>query len=435
MRLFLSCLTRAFRQLRRDRRGISSVVVAVSGTAILGMFGMVVDLGVSLAAKNALQANTAAAALAAAQNWSSGSGTATTAQAAATAWHVANPPALVTITQATATPLCVTATAGLPNCSATAPNVIKITQSGTVSVKFFAIFGVSSFNVSASAAASKAGGSSKPLHVMFVLDSTGSMGSADNSGCTVPGDSSPTRFQCAEYGVQLVLKQFLASQDSVGLMVFPGMSKSYVPSNPCPTYPSPVIYSTSTVYQIGNTALDNSYNNNTHALNDISPAVYAVGDFGNAKTGCLQAKGGEGTYYADAITKAQASLSANSATGYQNVIIFLSDGGASATSTQTSFSTVKECSAGVSAAQAAANAGTWVYSIAYDAATSSSSSGCSGDITPCAAMQAIASDPGKFFSTTGACALSTSPNTYSDLATAFQQISYTLLQPRLVIAP
>ena len=57
---------------------------------------------------------------------------------------------------------------------------------------------------------------------------------------------------------------------------------------------------------------------------------------------------------------------------------------------RTSFSTVKECTAGVSAAQAAGNAGTWVYSIAYDAATSSSSSGCSGDITPCAAMQAIA---------------------------------------------
>ncbi len=435
MYTFVSRFIDGIRRLGRDRRGVSSIVVAVSSTAILSMFGIVIDLGVSVAAKNALQANTNSAALAAAQNWSASGGTAESAKTAATAWHIANPPPLVTITNSSATAVCVSTTTGLPNCTSSSPNVIKVTQSGSISFGFMSLFGVSAFNVSATAAASQAGGYNKPFHVMFVIDSTGSMNNADVSGCTVPGYSNPTRFQCAEYGVQIVLKQLLASQDAVGIMAFPGWSKAYVPSNPCPSFPSPVAYSSSTVYQVGTTAFDSTYNNSSRVLSDISPAVYAVGDFSNSKTGCLQSKGGEGTYYADAISKAQASLNANGSTGYQNVIIFLSDGGASASSSQTTFSTSKECTAGVTAAAAAATAGTWVYSVAYDAATTSSSSGCNGDITPCAAMQTIASDPTKFFSTSSACTLSTSPNTYTDLTHVFTQISYSLLQPRLVIAP
>ena len=53
----------------------------------------------------------------------------------------------------------------------------------------------------------------------------------------------------------------------------------------------------------------------------------AVGDNGNERlTGCLTAPGGEGTFYADAISAAQAALISEGSSTAQNVIILLSDG-------------------------------------------------------------------------------------------------------------
>ena len=66
--------------------------------------------------------------------------------------------------------------------------------------------------------------------------------------------------------------------------------------------------------------------------------VEAAGNAGTKTTGCLQAPGGEGTYFADAITQAQTNLAAfksslgSAGANTQNVIIILSDGDANATS-------------------------------------------------------------------------------------------------------
>ena len=70
---------------------------------------------------------------------------------------------------------------------------------------------------------------------MFVLDATQSMNDTD-SGCTgVPGIAHPTRFQCAMYSIQSVLKKMPTSMDKAGLMIFPGMATQYSPtSHPCP---------------------------------------------------------------------------------------------------------------------------------------------------------------------------------------------------------
>jgi Flp pilus assembly protein TadG len=436
--LRISTLADAMRRLWRDRRGVSAVLFAVSGTAILGMAGLTLDVGLAMVGKNALQANTNSAALAAAQNWSAVGGSVTSAKSIATTWYKNHPVPDVTNIQSSAVTVCINSTTGLPNCSVNSPNVVKVTQTGAVAVNFLQLFGIRSFAVSAVAAASTAGGSTRPLNVMFIIDGTGSMSQFDSSGCVVPNISSPTKFQCALYGVQIVMKQLQAAQDDVGIMVFPGTAHPYIPSSPCPAFPSSVPYSATTSYQIGSIAFDNTYNDNKGNLIDMSPMVLAVGDSSVLKTGCIRNLGGQGTYYADAIQKAQSALTANGNSGLQNVIIFLSDGAATATPKQTSFSTTKECSAGVTNANSATSSGTWVYAIAYDSPTSSSSSGCPGDIPPCTAMQEIASDPTKFFSTGGSppsCILPTSPNTYSSLSTAFLQLAHTLLQPRLVIVP
>ncbi|HEX9525184.1 MAG TPA: hypothetical protein VF949_19555, partial [Reyranella sp.] len=189
-------------------------------------------------------------------------------------------------------------------------------------------------------------------------------------------------------------------------------------------------YTTNIKYQIG-TTLDATYNNGSGALNNSSPLVQAVGN-GTALTGCVTAKGGEGSYAAEVITKAQAALPV--VAGTQNVIIFLSDGDynatASALSNQTS-KTTKQCDQAIAAAQAATAAGTKVYAVAYGAP----SSGCSSGDThnPCTTMQAIASDKTTFYSTDSSCQIAGSANAIGSLPTAFQAITTNLTKPRLVV--
>ena len=203
----------------------------------------------------------------------------------------------------------------------------------------------------------------------------------------------------------------------------------------------------------------------------------AVGDNSNSLTGCLSAPGGEGTFYAQAISAAQSALQSEGSSTAQNVIIVLSDGEANATSsdmsssyatTACSPSTVcspghleQQCNQAVVNGQSATSAGTWVYVIAYDWTTTtagtSSSAACPTQTTtsgsgkkqtttyyydspgvtnaatewsPCAALQTIASDKTKFYSTNSSC---TSVNPYNDVATDFQQAGYTLSLPRLVL--
>ena len=310
------------------------------------------------------------------------------------------------------------------------PNVVSVTQTANVSTYFLRAIGRTSFALSSTVKAAKAGGLAKPLHVMFVLDATGSMGTADTN-CTVPGVSKPTRFQCALYSVQSVLKVMPTSLDKVGLMIFPGMGTQYSPtSHPCPTQPNSVPYlSTGIKYQIG-TALDNTYNNGSGALARASPMVQAVGNY-TSLTPCVTNKGGQGSYAAEVITKANAALPV--VTGTQNVIILLSDGDYGASSAELSNQTAKvskQCGQAVDAAKAATAAGTVVDAVAYGAPTSGCSSG--DTYNPCTAMQAIASDPTKFYTTNSTCNINGSANPVSQLPTIFQSITTTLTKPRLL---
>ena len=148
-------------------------------------------------------------------------------------------------------------------------------------------------------------------------------------------------------------------------------------------------------------------------------------------TGCVTAKGGQGSYAAEVLAKAQAALPV--VAGTQNVIIFLSDGDFNASSKQLSKVTgkdTKQCDQAIAAAQAATAAGYTVYSVAYGAATSGCSSGDTHN--PCTTMQAIASDKTRFYTTSTGCQMTGSPNAVATLPSAFQSITTTLTKPRLV---
>ena len=122
----------------------------------------------------------------------------------------------------------------------------------------------------------------------------------------------------------------------------------------------------------------------------------------------------------------------------ENVIILLSDGDANAkSSNMPSGKASNQCHAAISAAQAAAAAGTWVYSLAYGAPTGQTPSSCSTNspaISACQTMQKIASDPSKFYSdlqnAKNGC--SAGVQSISDLVSVFKSVAVSLLPPRLL---
>ena len=122
--------------------------------------------------------------------------------------NAAHPVPFVSSVTANASAVCVTATSGLPTCGGTVNNAVSLTQTGTVPTYFIRVLGIDSWTVSAKATAAKAGGPTKAMNIMFVLDTTASMQTTtDDTGCKVPGIGSPTKLDCAKYGVQLILKQ------------------------------------------------------------------------------------------------------------------------------------------------------------------------------------------------------------------------------------
>ncbi|MBX9946084.1 MAG: VWA domain-containing protein [Reyranella sp.] len=420
----------SIRALWSDRKGATTFLFAGMASALVGVAGLTIDVGRTLAAKSGFDAATEAAALAGAYALLSPSANATTVTSAVTSWNSTHPPPKVTVTNVAVSLACVTSTANLPSCNGTTPNAVTVTQTATVPTFFLKAIGRETFTLTTTKTASKAGGTAMPLHVMFVLDATGSMGSWD-TGCTVPGKSRPSRFECALHSIQNVLKVMPTSMDKVGLMIFPGMATQYSPtSHPCPTQPNSTPYLSANIkYQIG-TSLNDTYNDGAGALVNASPLIQAVGN-GTSLTPCVTNRGGQGSYAAEVIAKAHAALPV--VAGTQNVIIFLSDGDFNASAAQLSNvagKTSRQCGQAVDAAATAKTAGTKIYSVAYGAA----SSGCStGDThNPCSTMKAIATDAGTFFSTNTACKIADHPNAVSGLPGIFQAITAALTKPRVL---
>jgi hypothetical protein len=368
-------------------------------------------------------------------------------------------------------------------------NAIIVQQQVVVPTFFAGLISHKNITLTATATASMRGAVAAPFNVAIILDTTASMNSNDSdSQCNT------TRLSCALAGIQVFLHDLnpcgasvvtcgavtttttnnmptasvANSVDRVSLFVFPAITvgtisddfdcsasnptskpypfpaagaSSYVPANP--------IVSTTPTYQVIGFASDYRASDTSTTLSSSSSYVEAV----NGKTGCtgIAAPGGQGTYYAGAIYAAQSALVAEKAAnpGSQNVMILISDGDASASSSALATGTPgysatsgiypsikQQCHQAVTAGQAATAAGTKVYTVAYGADSSGCSTDTSPSITPCAAMLAMASAPQDFYSDytaqqgSGNCISSSQPT--SSLSQIFTDIAGDFTVARLI---
>jgi Flp pilus assembly protein TadG len=464
-----------FRPARQDRRGQVTILFALWVPVLFGLTALVIDSGRIYYYSNELNASTQAAALAGAWAMS---------QAGATVTSVTN--AVTTFGGTTGND---NAQANLPNVSLSAgypalkclttlksvfgvqcygpsqSNAITVKQQVAVPMLFFPMFGGTSATLSATATACMKGASVGPFNVAIIVDSTQSMNDTDSdSNCK------STRISCALSGVEVLLKTLspcLQSETSCGaatggnvsnsvdrvtLLTFPPVTTATVandyncgksaPTTAAYTYPLP---STST-YQIVGFSSDYRSSDTATSLNTSSNIVLAAGGT-TGSSPCLQAKGGYGTYYAQVIYAAQSYLVAEQ-TSYpksQNVMIILSDGDASASSSDMPgastksgvyMSTLQECHQAITAAAAAAAAGTRVYTVAYGAEASGCSTDTSPAITPCQAMQQMASSAAYFFSdytaTGGSSTCISASQPVTGLSQIFQVIGMDLTNVKLI---
>jgi len=423
----------AVRRLRSDQRGSVAIMAGLFLAAAGAMVGLVIQEAMIYRTQRALQASTTLAALAGAQDINTGK--AGTAITMANVYSALNPISGQTVTMASGYPMlkCLKST-GVPCSGPDSANAIVVKQQADMSLVFGHLFGAANTTITATATAGMKGGSGKSLDVMLIVDTTASMNNAD-SNCSV---SKATRITCAMAGARALLQGFQPSQVQVGLMLFPGVTNSsQVPYEyDCATSPAPTIakYNASPVYQIIGLSTDYKTSDTTSSLNTSSNLLRTLQ---GGPSGCQQgvaAIGGVGTYYADVITAAQTALTTNGRTGVQKVIIFLSDGDASASASNVpTGKATNQCHQGITAAQAATSAGTWVYTAAYGAATSATSS-CSTDsprIDACSTLQQMASTPAMFFSD-GATSCTSTVNQSAELVTLFTNIGTSLTPARLL---
>jgi Flp pilus assembly protein TadG len=419
---------------RGRRRGSVAILTALLLFLLFGFVAISVDTGYIIYVQNQLQASANMAAMAGSRYFTAG--TASTA-AAAYSGKAGGKNALPwqNVSVSVALP-CLNAVKNLSGggiaCSIygaqPSANAVQVTQTLTVSTFFAGLMGIPKVALTAMATAIPSGSSPLPLNVAIILDTTASMNSNDTS-CKA------SRLQCALNGVQVLLGQLLPSVDQVSLLVFPGLTNvsqaAYNFDCKANTTPQIAAYSANPVYSVISSSTDyRTGSPPASGLSSTSNLAKAVGAGGSGCTG-LQAVGGVGTYYADAITEAQTGLAASQKTGQQNVIILLSDGDAS--SSQVAAGKAKnQCHAAIAAANTAAKAGTWVYAIAYGASTSNTGS-CSTDqthISACQSLQQIASDPAKFYSDAPSSCYSV--NSQSSLNNIFSGIAGSFSKARLI---
>jgi hypothetical protein len=453
-------------------------LLALSMTALLGMDAMVVDFGLVYSHQNELNASTQAAALAGAEAMSLAGATPTSTSTAVTTYGgasggdnaYANLPGVSMVSGYPQLKCLTTVTThfGVQCYGPSNSNAIVVKQQETVPLLFARLFGSNSVTLVSTATASMRGALAGPFNVAIVVDATASMNSTDSdSNC------SSTRITCALAGVRVLLQNLAPcppsqttcgtvtsgnvanSVDRVSLLTFPPVTAATVmdeyncgsTNSTTAAYltPFPTTGSSAETYQVVNFSSDYRTSDTTTSLSTTSNLVRAA----RGKSGCngLQAIGGYGTFYAQAINAAQADLAAEKALypNSQNVMIILSDGDATATCTTSvggvctagamkgasvtaatgaypPQSTKQECHQAVAAAQAAATAGTRVYSVAYGAAASGCASDTSPTITPCQTMQQMASSSSYFFSDYTATGGSSSCISASQPVTSLNQI-------------
>ena len=228
----------------------------------------------------------------------------------------------------------------------------------------------------------------------------------------------------------------------------------------------------------------NGLNTSSSIVKAITKCMKPISQAGSGTGGLNGASSGGITYYASILYAAQAALTAEAKlnTGTNNAIIFLSDGQANLMAATSDFptspftwvsgtsglttltgngsypDTKDECQQAIIAGQAAAAAGTQVYSVAYGSEQTGcySSNGTNGNtdttlltfsrplnqtfaisaLTPCIAMENIASSLSNFYSdynqSGSGSTCQDNSHTVTSLADIFLSIAASFTQPRLI---
>jgi Flp pilus assembly protein TadG len=325
----------------RDTRAASAVTIALLAPVLIGSAGFVIDIGHVALVQQQLQAATDSAALAGGYQIPSNHAIST-----ATTYATTNAPSGITPTMASGFPKLKCFTTTGVTCAGTelagGANAIQVSETASVPLWFGQLAGLTAFSITATSTAGARGGVGEALNVMIVLDTTASMTSSTDNNCGLGASS--TREQCALQGVKTLLTNLNPNLDYVGIMAFPGVQSSTIASQDYTCGQSvgssnTQTYSNAPVYQIVGLSNDFKSSSTATTLNASSHLALAVGA-GGCSSG-VSAPGGQATYYAGAINAAQTALTALSSTqnpAAQNVIVFLSDGGANSTKTQISFS-------------------------------------------------------------------------------------------------
>ncbi|MEI9968342.1 MAG: hypothetical protein WDM87_06845 [Terracidiphilus sp.] len=386
-------------------------------------------------------------------------------------------------------------------------NALSVTQTATIPLWFAGLFQMKKMDVVYTATAAMRGGQNSPWNIAVIVDTTSSMNNSDGGN-----QCNGTQMTCSLLGVQSLLNdlypcgvgQTCAGSttyvDSVSLFVFPAVTGATAKDDStCPTTnPSSVAYTfldppASTTLPSGDTYQVARIFEYLQDERRCDEPESGSGDrdcgwrFRTEQLHRHQGAGGEGTYYAQVIYAAQAALLAQQAAnpGSQDAIILLTDGDATAcasnantaagacssksqllategtlngTGTKTSNSAgyrayaypsaLGECGQAVLAAQAAANAGTTMYTIGYGA---EASGGCLTDATysatvstdgggwapghhPCQAIAAMASAQVNFYSDDGDGCEATAPSNQNitKLTAIFRAITDNMSSPRLI---
>jgi Flp pilus assembly protein TadG len=197
-------LSLAVRGILKDERGQTLPIVALLMTSLLGMSGLVVDVGHAYVVRGTLQNAANASALAAAGYVYTSSSQSVNATTVANQYSAASGGSNLYSggnVNTTVSTRCVNMLMPLgSSCTSSSPaNSVVVKNTTSINTLFMRLFGVRTLNVSATATASMQG-ASLPWNIAIIVDSTGSMASTD-SNC-----NNLTQFQCALNGVQTLME-------------------------------------------------------------------------------------------------------------------------------------------------------------------------------------------------------------------------------------
>jgi Flp pilus assembly protein TadG len=364
----------------RDERGQVIVFVVIAFVVLVGMIGIVIDIGYAYKTQRDLQAAADAAALAGAQQLPDSTAATATATQYGASSSGGNKITKVPVTE-TITTSCISS---IPGCNPV--NSVAVNETANVPTFFAKVFGLNSFSVHVKATACSPCGS-KPVDVMLVVDRTGSM-CQNSSGAN---DPACTDLNNAKAGVRTFLSFFDPTIAYVGLAVLPPATSV---TTRCAA-PLTANYNLATAaYTI--VPMSHDYKNADNSLNNSSNLLSTLN--------CIQGAGS--TSYSNAIEAAQAELDKDGRAKVPDVIVFMSDGAANTGPTYYATNSpyrTQPCHQGITSSNLQKAKGTTVYSIGY--AVDDDTGGCrsytgaveSPAITINQALQGIASNPSNYF--------------------------------------